>query len=293
MKHSLPNCFRTEQIGVVVAGAGGNGSQVITGLARMHIALTALGHPGLKVRVYDPDIVTEANVGRQLFSPSDVGQYKSDVLVNRINCYFGLDWIARPVKFSPSAEECDILIGCVDSAAARRDLGKSHYSYWLDLGNQEKKGQIILGESPRFGIERDEDDDDAADGSTVVKQVEIKKRLLTVLELFPELNGKVQEDNQPSCSLAEALGRQDLFINQTIATFGLQLLWQFIRQGGLDIQGYFINLESGIVRPLPIDYDRKVVKVKLGRRKQLRFKRMIIPAKRRRATKPKRKAKRK
>lgn len=60
------------------------------------------------------------------------------------------------------------------------------------------------------------------------------------------------EDNTPSCSLAEALEKQDLFINQGVATFALQLLWQFIREGGLNIHGYFINLETGKVTPLPI-----------------------------------------
>ena len=34
-------------ITVLVAGAGGTGSQVITSLARMSVALQALGHPGL------------------------------------------------------------------------------------------------------------------------------------------------------------------------------------------------------------------------------------------------------
>ena len=62
----------------------------------------------------------------------------------------------------------------------------------------------------------------------------------------------MKEDNAPSCSLAEALERQDLFVNQTVTTFALQLLWKFIREGGLDIHGYFINLESGRVSPLPI-----------------------------------------
>ena len=46
-----------------VAGAGGTGSQVITNLARMNVALQALGHPGLHVTVFDPDIITEANIG--------------------------------------------------------------------------------------------------------------------------------------------------------------------------------------------------------------------------------------
>ena len=48
---------------VFVIGAGGTGSQVATGLARMSVALQALGHPGLHVTVFDPDTVTEANIG--------------------------------------------------------------------------------------------------------------------------------------------------------------------------------------------------------------------------------------
>ena len=43
---------------VSVIGAGGTGSQVVTGLARMSVALQALGHPGLHVTVFDPDTVT-------------------------------------------------------------------------------------------------------------------------------------------------------------------------------------------------------------------------------------------
>ena len=43
---------------VLVAGAGGTGSQVITNLARMSVALQALGHPGLHLTAFDPDTVT-------------------------------------------------------------------------------------------------------------------------------------------------------------------------------------------------------------------------------------------
>ena len=60
-----------------VAGAGGTGSQVIANLARMNVALQALGHPGLHVTVFDPDIITEANIGRQLFSEAELGQGKA------------------------------------------------------------------------------------------------------------------------------------------------------------------------------------------------------------------------
>ncbi len=61
-----------------VAGAGGTGSQVIANLARMNVALQVLGHPGLHVTVFDPDIITEANIGRQLFSETELGQCKGD-----------------------------------------------------------------------------------------------------------------------------------------------------------------------------------------------------------------------
>lgn len=263
MKHKLPSDFIDDEISVAVAGCGGNGSQVLTGLARMHIALCAVGHPGLDVTAYDPDVITEANVGRQLFSPGDVGQSKAKVLINRINNYFGLQWTARH-DYLREVDEFDngigrmnnfnLLIGCVDSIRARQSLARCKFAdYWLDLGNTDKKGQVILGELENYWKKHHQ----------LPKKKDLKKlkeagavmpaRLPHVLDIFPELNKKrVKEDDAPSCSLAEALERQDLFINQTVATFALQLLWQFIRQGGLDIHGYFINLETGRVTPLPI-----------------------------------------
>jgi hypothetical protein len=71
--------------------------------------------------------------------------------------------------------------------------------------------------------------------------------------MFPEiLNPRFKEDNQPSCSLAEALEKQDLFINQSVATYALHLLWRLFRAGSIEHHGYFINLESGRVNPLPV-----------------------------------------
>lgn len=77
---------------VNLIGAGGTGSQVLTCLARLDITLRGLGHPGLFVTLYDPDIVTESNIGRQLFSPSDMGLNKAQCLITRINNFFGNDW---------------------------------------------------------------------------------------------------------------------------------------------------------------------------------------------------------
>lgn len=60
--HYIDNYLVNPQHPVTVnlIGAGGTGSQVLTCLARLDVALRGLGHPGLFVTLYDPDIVTEA-----------------------------------------------------------------------------------------------------------------------------------------------------------------------------------------------------------------------------------------
>ena len=114
---------------VFVIGAGGTGSQVATGLARISVALQALGHPGLHVTVFDPDTVTEANIGRQLFSGSELGLNKAVALVTRINRFFGFSWEAKgqryPLKASADREEpalANIIVTCTDNIRSRMNL---------------------------------------------------------------------------------------------------------------------------------------------------------------------------
>ncbi len=91
-------------VDIALIGAGGTGSQVLSGLARMNQALKALGSPGLHLRVFDGDSVSASNVGRQLFSPSDIGKKKAVVLVTRLNMFFGtlgsisLECVKRPAS---------------------------------------------------------------------------------------------------------------------------------------------------------------------------------------------------
>lgn len=54
-----------------------------------------------------------------------------------------------------------------------------------------------------------------------------------------------QSDNdEPSCSLAEALEKQDLFINSTLANIGASLLWNLFREGMTENGGFFLNLKD-------------------------------------------------
>lgn len=255
MRHTIHSKLLTRRVRVHLVGCGGNGSQILSGLARLHLSMLSLGHPGgLDVTAFDFDTVSESNVGRQLFSPADVGLNKAVVLTHRLNAYYGLDWKAMPTVYDKEALRAngryysppDIVITCVDSAKSRREIHEmldgidSDSIYWLDMGNEATTGQVVLGETRPCGTRKER-----REGST---------RLPVVTELYPELlDSSIPESDTPTCSLAEALDRQELFICQSVATFALQMLWTLFRKGGLDFSVQFINLENGIVSPLPID----------------------------------------
>lgn len=244
--HHLPGSYLERPVSIAVVGAGGSGSQMLTGLAQLHHAMLALGHPGgLSVVAIDDDEVSPSNVGRQMFYPSDVGQNKANVLIHRINMAMGTNWKACPAKLEKNSrlERIDMVIGCVDTRSARaaiRTAGeRSSVNYWLDLGNKQHDGQVILGEfaNPRIDEWRK------------------TQRLPTVADLFPEtcdpsLEG---EDSGPSCSLAEALEKQSLFVNRGVALYALNLLFELFRYGGLNHHGVFVNLKTARTSPLAID----------------------------------------
>lgn len=230
-------------ISVHLVGTGGTGSQVLAGLAKIHASLMALDHPGLHVTAFDPDEVSEANLGRQLFSLVDVGHNKAKVLVTRINRFYGTGWdsVALPYSLHPRFARPNILITCVDSAKARIQIGElvnrtedgnQSYAkglYWMDFGNSQKTGQIVLGTLSKEKI----------------------NTLPTVLDLF-DLSQINEDDQGPSCSLAEALTKQDLFINSTLANLGCNLLWKLFRENEISYHGLYLNLEMMNVNPIRI-----------------------------------------
>lgn len=241
-------------ITVNLVGLGGTGSQMLGNLGRMNAALKELGHPGLQVCAWDGDEVTEANVGRQLFSAADVGENKARVLVSRINRFFGTSWEAVHQHYT-GQRKTNILITCVDTAKARIDIkaairnqhGQSCNhpyeigSYWLDLGNGQKTGQVVLGTYPDAMVRQPK-----SEHQTV-------KTLKDVVAMFPGLKKIKEADQGPSCSLAEALKKQDLFINSILAQYGANLLWKLFREGMIRHHGCYVNLDTMIVNPIKIN----------------------------------------
>jgi PRTRC genetic system ThiF family protein len=250
----------TNPISVNLIGAGGTGSQMLTALARMNHALTELNHAGLSVRLWDDDIITKANLGRQLFAESELGLHKSVALINRTNRFFGTDWKAETQKFEKdyfgkfqSNMKSEIYISCVDSVKSRFEIAeilnelkidKGYYrnqpKYWMDFGNSQYTGQVLLS---TIGNIRQPN-------SEKYKTVE---NLPFLTEEFGELLKQSEtQDDTPSCSLAEAMEKQDLYINSVLAQMGSSLLWNLFRNGLTENRGFFLNLKNFHSQPIKL-----------------------------------------
>lgn len=240
MEHALPEAFLSKQINIHVVGCGGTGSQVVAGLARLHITMLELGHPhGLNVTVWDDDTIEEHNVGRQLFFRPDVGMNKAEVMVYRLNVAFGLAWQAIPCRFDGTRHhQIDLIIGCVDTKASRNSIQQAVQDtlncYWLDFGNRSGDGQVILGLGGR-----------AADKHPM--------RLPLPTELLPELVDGEEDVETPTCSVRASIARQGLFLNQQVATWGLDILFRLFTKGRLSWHGVFINTDNAAVTRITVD----------------------------------------
>ena len=170
-------------------GCGGTGSAFLSGLPYLHQAMLVQGHSyGLSVTAIDGDLISPHNCVRQPFCQSEIGLNKGIVLMSRINLFWGLRWTALPRQLTcetltppydgtrEPALRPDIVVGCVDTRAARAIItqstsGSSEVGYWLDIGNNASSGQFILGEPQNARNKRS------------------RTRLRTVAELFSGSGG--------------------------------------------------------------------------------------------------------
>ncbi len=248
---------------VNLIGLGGTGSQVLQLLARLNSGLLALGHCGLHVYAWDGDTVSAANVGRQLFFPPDVGLNKAVVLVGRLNRAYGWSWEAMDTFYRVQASTgcntvpvaANITITCVDNGRERLHIGDlltvrssgneplERAYYWLDFGNGAKNGQVVLG-SVGHSTSTPSPFSTSGEGVTCDETV---RYLPNVVDLFGWELEQAVEDDTPSCSLAEAIEKQDLFINPALAALGMDLLWKLFREAKLTHHVRWLNLETGSV----------------------------------------------
>jgi PRTRC genetic system ThiF family protein len=243
--HTLNPELLRRTVRVLVIGCGGSGSAIASGLPYLHQAMLVAGHPGgLDVTIMDGDIISPANCVRQPFCSAEIGLAKAVVMVSRLNLFWSLNWTSVAENLTEKTEitNFDIVIGCVDTRAARQLIQtkvvgwRSRVAYWLDLGNSADSGQFVLGQ-PLNGRNR-----------------RSAGRLRTASELFPEIvDPSSDDDGAPSCSALDAIEHQETFVNQVLAYHGLALLARMFRYGRIEHHGALVNLRENRVQPIWIN----------------------------------------
>jgi PRTRC genetic system ThiF family protein len=225
-------------INIDLIGVGGTGSYVLQGLAKLNLVHqeVVINSQGFKVNVYDPDIISESNTVRQLYNEYEIGENKAMTIVSNINRNYGFDWNAFEEKYDiKNAKETQIIILCPDNMKSRKKVydyvahktkGQAiNYGegvYIIDFGNSYDYGQVYISYVPGKNVKKD------------VAQYGFPKGYLETKEDLEE----------PSCSVAEAISKQKLFMNPILANHGLNLLDELLTKDQMIHKGIYVSLET-------------------------------------------------
>lgn len=236
-------------VSLFLVGCGGTGSYLAQDIAR--IAYHLKGKAELKIIFIDPDIVEKKNVGRQNFVEAEIEQNKADVLALRYNRAYGLEITSasQPIQKVFQKEvfnrQINIVVGAVDNTEARKYIaervskitqkGEDRYGrtfikmiFWLDCGNANSSGQILLGNAKKPG-----------------KMKELSINLLSKIP-FPHIQAPalIQKQNKPKLSCADLTIReeQSLLVNRAMATFAGQYLYDILVKREITKYATYISL---------------------------------------------------
>lgn len=146
----------------------------------------------------------------------------------------------------------NIIITCTDNTRSRLELwrflkkyreasvnNERAVYYWMDFGNAQTTGQVFIGTVRNKIRQPASKEFMPVPGMNVITE---------------EVNYSTieEKDSGPSCSLAEALERQDLYINSILAQVGCDILWKMFKEGRTLYRGAYINLDTLRVNPIPV-----------------------------------------
>lgn len=242
-----------QELEIVLVGCGGTGSHLAQAIGATLWHLQAQGKRVPMVTFVDGDHVEMGNVGRQRFCAAEIGRNKAETLANRLNAAYGLKVRAIPKHLTVETyrywfgryaqEDRRLIIGCVDNAAARLAIANiigSEYgrTWWLDCGNAEFNGQILIGNRCQdHGITPPE------------LAVGLWHNLPAPHWQEPAL---LDPDNDPepqhTCTVAVATDEQSLMVNSLSASIASQYLYQWTVQRELFSFGTYFGGQPPLMR---------------------------------------------
>lgn len=235
-------------VAITLVGCGGTGSHIAQALARLAAHCRDTGGPAVSLSFVDGDTVEAKNVGRQLFGPADVGHNKAQVLAARFSALFGLRIDAVPRMLDEAGRAGGmttehILVGAVDTAAARRHMAGllEDCALWLDCGNHESSGQVVVGSVAERRQLR---------GALALKT--LCSALPAPSLVYPDLLKDAPKRRRADCAAATFDNAQSLMVNQQMAAIAAQYLYQIVVQRRLTTFCTTVDLDSLSMRSTPI-----------------------------------------
>ncbi|WP_318493461.1 PRTRC system ThiF family protein [Photobacterium leiognathi] len=228
--YKLPKDFIGKNLNVILIGAGGTGSFISEELIFINNIFNEIHNINLNITIADGSNVTQANLIRQKFFIPQVGMNKAEALVYTANNLFNQNFNAYSKNIDDEyiqthLAEFDIIITALDRPSTRYKIyqalkNKSNKTLWIDAGNDDKSGQVCIGELGK------------------------NRYLPTICDLYDysQLNDK--DALIKSCSTAQSLARQTHGVNAMAAKIASQYLYNLITDGEINSSLTFFDLKT-------------------------------------------------
>lgn len=246
-----------ENVNLVLIGCGGTGSWLAPTVARYARMLTEHFGKTVTVTFIDPDQVEAKNVYRQNFCDAEVGLNKATTLANRYGLAWGVEICAmnehftrstKPsgVKLAGVADALFVLIGCVDTTAARLEIAnwsgwRFEHVWWLDCGNKKTVGQVRLGRKWK-----DNQTPLALDGyCSWLPLPSVQSPELIDVSDAPDEASPVADESHLSCAELAMRGSQSLSINFRMASIASEMLGKLLLTLDLEYYAAYVSEAAG------------------------------------------------
>lgn len=238
LKPVVKNVYTNPSINLFVIGSGGTGGYLLQNLARLVWDMEQNGKE-VSLTIVDGDIVEQKNLLRQSFYRKDVGKNKAEVTAVRLNKMFGMNVsaVSEYLESTDSVNELlgtsntnvlNVVVGCVDNHRTRQLLQEVYAErqdfLWIDSGNDEFSGQIIVG-SPFEGD---------------------LTKLPSIVEAYPEIL-EIENalfNSEVSCDDAAVDNIQNIAANINAANYLFNIINRLLSTGEISIHQVKFNVQT-------------------------------------------------
>lgn len=248
---------------ITIVGLGGTGAQVARIVGRIAYDMQRRQLHVPQIVLIDPDQVEESNIGRQLFAPADIGQYKAEIVGLRLNRTLGLDarWITEPVDAVRHFDRYgNVVVSCVDNHLARGQLHAVE-GILIGAGNHAETGQVCLGNTADRALVEQHLDGQHGKYPYLPKEGLLFPQLL---EPEPEADTPPEPALDVSCADLVAQGLQHLLVNDFMACAVGQYVYRLLHRQPIVSFVTYLSTEDLVMRSVGICRDELSAYMRVG-----------------------------